>query len=208
MSNEQKSDLNIKVRGLIVSKVTAVSRNSIDTLCITSFIGLTINGIYGNYYYIMTSLISFSTIVLNSMMASVGNSIATEKTEKNYRDMRKFDFIYSSIAGWATVCLVCLYQPFIQTWLGKDMTLEMPVVITLCVYFYILKTGDIRYVYQEGAGQWYEYRFVMLGEAVANVILNIVLCKVFGLLGIVLATVITVFVTNMFFCPRILFCLL
>ena len=202
---EQKQDLNRRVKGLVIEKVTAVSRNSIDTLCISSFIGLTATGTYNNYYYVMSSVIAFSIILLNSMMASVGNSIAVESKEKNYSDMRVIDFIYTAIAGWAVSCMLCLYQPFIKVWLGDGMLLELPVVIGLCLYFYILKSGDIRWVYHEGAGLWYESRYIMIGEAAVNIILNVSLCRVMGILGIILATVISVFITNVFFCPRILF---
>ena len=86
LSKEQKQDLNRKVYGLVIEKITGVSRNSIDSLCITAFVGLAANGMYNNYYYVMTALISFSTIVLSSMMAGVGNHIAIEQsgsTEKN-----------------------------------------------------------------------------------------------------------------------------
>ena len=203
--SDQKQDLNRRVRGLVIEKVTAVSRNSIDTLCISSLLGLAAAGMYNNYFYVMSGVISFSSIVLNGMMASVGNSIAVESREKNYSDMRLFDFMYTGIAGWAAVCMLCLYQPFVKTWLGDQMMLGWPVVAGLSAYFYILKSGDIRWVYHEGAGLWYESRFIMIGEAAVNLLLNVLLCRTMGVFGIVLATVISVFVTNAFFCPRLLF---
>ena len=73
---------------------------------------------------------------------------------KNYADLRLFDFIYMAITGWATVCMLCLYQPFISVWVGPQMMLDNPAVIGLCSYFYVLKAGDIRWVYHEGAGLW------------------------------------------------------
>ena len=45
----------------------------------------------------------------------------------------------------------------------------------------------------------------MIGEAITNVVLNIVLCRLFGVLGIVVATVISVFITNFILCPRVVF---
>ena len=45
----------------------------------------------------------------------------------------------------------------------------------------------------------------MIGEAVANVVLNVVLCKVLGVFGIILATIISVFLTNCLFCPQLIF---
>lgn len=148
----------------------------------------------------LTFLFLFLPLVLG-----VGNSIAAESKAKNYSDMRLFDFIYMALAGWSTVCLLCLYQPFMMVWLGRDMMFGTSVVVVICAYFYILKSGDIRWVYHEGAGLWYECRFIMIGEAVVNIILNVLLCKIWGVLGIILATVLSVFVTNNLFCPQVLF---
>lgn len=205
VSQEQKRDLNRRVRGLLVNKLTSVSRNSIDCLCISAFIGLAVTGMYNNYYFVVAALLSFSGVICNSMMASVGNSIATESIDKNYTDLRLFDFIYMAIAGWASVSMLCLYQPFISTWLGNKMMLTPSIAIGLSIYFYILKSGDIRWIYHEGAGLWYECRFIMIGEAIANIILNILLCRLWGVFGIVLATIVSVLVTNMVLCPRVLF---
>lgn len=205
ISSEQKRELKKKISGILVNKLTTVSRNSIDSACISSFIGLAMTGKYSNYYFIMSSIVSASVMICNSMMASVGNSIAIESRDKNYSDMRLFDFIFMAIAGWSTTCLLCLYQPFIYTWIGEDMLFGMQVVIGLCLYFYILITGAIRWVYHEGAGLWWECRYIMIGEAAANVVLNILLCKVMGVAGIVLATVISVFATNCILCPRLIF---
>ena len=201
----QKSELYRKVYGILINKLTNVSRNSIDSLCISAFLGLAVTGMYNNYYFVMTGVVSFSAVICGSMMPSVGNSIALESRSKNYNDMRLFDFIYMAAAGWAVTCMLCLYQPFIAVWAGKSMMLGAPVAIGLCAYFYILKTGDIRWVYHEGAGLWWECRFIMIGEAAANVVLNILFCRIWGVAGIVLATVLSVFVTNCLLCPALLF---
>ena len=205
INQEQKQDLKRKVSGILVNKLTNASRNSIDSLCISVFIGLSMTGMYNNYYYTMSTVLSASIMIGGSMMASVGNSIATESRDKNYSDMRLFDFIYMSIADWSTTCMLCLYQPFILTWIGEKMMFGMPVVIGICFYYYILKIGDMRWIYHEGVGLWWECRYIMIGEAVANIILNILLCKLLGVFGIILATVISVFATNCIFCPKLIF---
>ena len=205
ISSEQKQDLNRKVYGLLINKLTSVSRNSIDSLCISAFVGLAVTGMYSNYYYVVTALLSFSGVICNSMMASVGNSIVSESRDKNYSDMRRFDFIYTAIGGWTTVCMLCLYQPFISVWVGEKMLFGLPAVVGLCSYFYILKSGDIRWVYHEGAGLWWECRYIMICEAAANVVLNILLCKIMGVTGIILGTVISVFTTNYILCPKMIF---
>ena len=202
---EQRKDLYKKVYGILINKLTNVSRNSIDSLCISAFLGLAVTGMYNNYFFVMSGVVSFSAVICRSMMPSVGNIIALETRDKNYRDMRLFDFIYMAAAGWAVTCMLCLYQPFIAAWAGRDMMLETPVAVGLCAYFYILKTGDIRWVYHEGAGLWWECRFIMIGEAAANIVLNILLCRIWGVTGVVIATVLSVFVTNCLLCPALLF---
>lgn len=62
----------------------------------------------------------------------VPTHIASESRDKNYADMRLFDFIYMAAAGWATVCMLCLFQPFILAWLGKNMMFESSVVVAIC----------------------------------------------------------------------------
>ena len=202
---EQKQDLKEKVFGILINKLTAVSRMSIDSLCISAFIGLAATGMYSNYYLVLSATTGFSAIVSASMKPSVGNSIALERLDKNYSDMRLFDFMYMALSGWAANCMLCLFQPFIVTWVGEKLMLGMPVVVGLCAYFYILQMGSIRWAYQEGAGMWWDCRYIMIGEAVANVLLNICLCKLCGVAGIVWATVITVFITNFLLCPELLF---
>lgn len=205
ITKEQKHDLKKKVSGILVNKLTNVSRNSIDCLCISAFIGLFVTGIYDNYYLVMSSVLSAVAVIYHSMMASVGNSIAVESRDKNYSDMRQFDFMFMLIAGWSTVCMLCLYQPFILTWVGKEKMFRMLIVLELCIYSYILLAGAIRWVYHEGAGLWWECRYIMLGEAIANILLNIILCRLLGVAGIVLATILSVFVTNCILCPELIF---
>ena len=205
LSLEQKLDLRRNVSGILINKMTNVSRNSIDSLCISAFIGLVMTGIYSNYYFVMSSVLSCGIMVCQSMLASVGNSIAVESVGKNYDDMRKFNFIFMGIVSWATVCMLCLYQPFIKLWVTEKMMLGIPVVIGFCAYYYIMETGAIQWLYHQGVGLWYESRYIMIGEAVSNIVLNIILCKLLGVFGIVLATVLSVFVTNGILCPRLLF---
>ena len=201
----------------------------IDSLCITVFVSLTVTAIYSNYFLIHSAVTSLFGIIGVSMVASVGNSIVTESVEKNYRDMRRFNFMYMLLAGWAVVCMLCLYQPFVQLWMGgalsgstvaavealnqgsvnaggamaqsgvaasEALMLGWPEVVALCLYFYVLKMGDLRWIYFEGAGLWWKARYIVIAEIICNIVLNIVLAKYWGVLGIIVATLISLFFIN------------
>lgn len=205
VSDEIKFDIKNRVAGLLVNKICQTTRNSLDSICVSTFLGLTVTAMYNNYYYVINALLGFSTIIMGSMTAGVGNSIIKESVSKNYNDMRKINFIYMWISGWATTCLLCLYQPFMELWMGKNYLFPYGVVIAFSIYFYTLKMGDIRGLYSDANGLWWDNRYRAIAESFTNIVLNIILGKFFGVYGIIIATFISLFVVNFGFGSQIIF---
>lgn len=205
LSKEELHDIKKRVFGLMIQKICATTRNSLDSIFLSAFLGLTMVAMYNNYYTIMNSIITILSIITGAITAGVGNSIATESIDKNYNDMNKFNFIYMWIAGWCTICLLCLYQPFMHIWMGEKYMFPITMVILLCVYFYVLKMGDIRSVYTTSAGIWWEGKYRSIVEAILNIILNYILGKKFGIYGIVSATLISLFFINFIWSTQITF---
>lgn len=200
-----RNDVQVRVKGLFVTRLCTTTRNAFDSIFISSFIGLTTVAIYGNYYYIMSAVISIISVVTNAMTASVGNSLVTESIEKNYNDMKNFNFIFNWIVGLCTACLLVLYQPFMTLWMGKNNLFPISMVILFCVYFYFLNIGSIRAVYHDAAGLWWEARYRAIFEAVLNLGLNVILTYFFGVFGTVLGTLISLVSVNYIYGTQIVF---
>lgn len=194
-----------KVMGLLIGKICGTTRNALDSICLSMFIGLSITAIYNNYLYVVMSATAIFSVVGTSIMAGVGNSMALYDRDKNYQDMWRMNYIYMILSGWAAVMILCLVQPFMELWVGKELMLPFDVVVMLVAYFYLLRMGDVRYVYSEAAGLWWETRYRAITESVANVILNIVLGKLFGVRGIILATLLSLFFINFCWGAQIVF---
>ncbi len=205
INKETKAVIKEKVSGLLINKVCQMSRNSFDSIFVSAFLGLALTGIYNNYYYVMNSIINILGIVSGSVLAGAGNSVAMETQDKNYQDMKKMNFLYMWIAGWCTICLVCLYQPFMKLWVGDTMMFPMPTVMLFCLYFYVLKMGDVRAIYDYANGLWWQNRYRAIAEALANIGLNYLLGKFFGVNGIVAATLISLFFINFCYGSQIIF---
>jgi len=205
LCKDMKKDISTRMKGLFVTRICTTTRNAFDSIFISSFLGLTVVGIYGNYYYIMSAVVSVLSVITTAITASVGNSLVTESIEKNYNDMIKFNFIFNWIVGFASCCMLILYQPFMRIWIGDNGIFDFEIVILICVYFYFLNIGSIRAVYHDAAGLWWEARYRAIFEAILNLVLNVLLTKNFGVFGTILGTLISLLVVNYLYGTQIVF---
>ena len=135
-------------------------------------------------------------VIVNAMSASVGNSIVKNSQETNYRHLLSFSQIFAGIMGFCTVGLACFYQPFMTAWAGEDLLLPVLDMFLFCVYFYVINMNNIRNQYISGTGMWWKLKWSYVIEAAANLALNFVLGKLFGITGVIVATIITIFLFN------------
>lgn len=193
---QEKRAIKKQVIGLLAQRLAHSSRNSFDSIIISSFLGLTCVAVYGNYFYILNSVTTILAILFSSMQAGIGNSIVKETVEKNYSDLQKINFIYMWISGWCTVCIFILAQPFVKIWVGEELMFPMEIVFMLAFYFYSMKMTDPVGAYISAAGLWWKCKFTYLSEALVNLFLNITLGYFWGVAGIIAATMISVLFVN------------
>lgn len=186
-----KKSITEKVRDLATAKFGAVILNSSDTVVISSFLGLTTLAIYQNYYFLVTSIISILATIMYGALAGIGNSLVLETREKNFYDFKSISFLFSWIVCICTSCFLCLFQPFMKIWMGEKMMLPFPVVIMLCVYFFLYEYNQLFNLYKDAAGLWHEDRFRPLITSLTNLFLNLLMVRYAGLYGIIFSTVIS-----------------
>ena len=186
-----KKDINHRITDLFTAKIGAVIVDSVDTIVISAFLGLTVLAIYQNYFYILTAITGLINVIMTSCLAGIGNSIATESKEKNYRDLRTFTLIIVWIAGICTALLLTMFQPFIKLWVGEKYMFEFSAVVCFCVYFFVKQINTLLNLYKDAAGMWHEDRFRPLVTAAANLIMNLIMVQFWGVYGILLSTVLS-----------------
>ena len=197
LSREKVNDINHKIKDLFTAKVGMVIYDSADTVIISACLGLTQLAIYQNYFYIITSITGFITIIFSACTAGIGNSIVVETKQKNFNDLQKFTFIICWIAGFCSASLLGLYQPFMEIWVGKELMLEMPAVVCLVAYFFVRQINSLLNLYKDASGMWHEDRFRPLVAALTNLILNLLFVQFIGIYGVILSTVIAITIVGM-----------
>lgn len=191
VSKEKKADIKYRVIGLSMNKIAFASRNAFDSIILSAFLGLATVAIYNNYYYIISSVAALMKIITTAITASVGNSIAIESKEKNENDMRIVNFIFCSMSGLCFCFIVCLFQPFMKLWVGEKYLFNDLVMLLVGFYFLVDKMENIVGIYYDAAGMWWKGKYKGLIEAGVNLVLNIVLGYYLGVIGILLATIIS-----------------
>ncbi len=203
-----KKDINHRITDLFTAKIGAVIVDSVDTIVISAFLGLTVLAVYQNYFYILTAITGLINVIMTSCLAGIGNSIATESKEKNYRDLRIFTLIIVWIAGICTALLLTMFQPFIKLWVGEKYMFEFSAVVCFCVYFFVKQINTLLNLYKDAAGMWHEDRFRPLVTAAANLVMNLIMVQFWGIYGILLSTVLSMLFVGMPWILRNLFTVL
>lgn len=193
LTKDEIHRINRRVRDLFTSKVGGVIIHSADTIVISSFLGLEILAIYQNYYYVISAIMAFVTIFNTSVLAGVGNSLVINSEEENYKEFRVFSFMQYWIIGFCFCCFISLFQPFMTIWMGAHMLLDFPIIVLMSFVFIGDKLVQMMSVYKDAGGIWHEDRYRPILSGVCNLVVNIIMVQIWGIYGVVISTILSVF---------------
>lgn len=154
--------------------------------------------IYNNYFLILSAATAILGMIFSSMQAAIGNSIVSESKDKNFKDMRKINFIYMGISGLVTIIILLNIQAFMKIWVGSSAMFDNVTVLLLAIYFFFMKITDSIGAYIAATGIWWKCKEIYLSETFINILLNIVFGYYFGIRGIIVASMISVTLVNYF----------
>lgn len=191
LDKETKRGITKNIGALALQKIGNTVSVSLDSIIISAFLGLTTVAIYGNYYYIVSAIAMMVNLIYSAITASIGNSIATESSEKNYKDLKKFFFLNTWLVSWCCVCFMCLFQDFMIVWMGEDLLFGMGTVLMLVLRFYFDQIRKVVLTYKDAAGMWWADKWRPLVGCIVNLTLNIILVQSIGVGGVLLSTVVS-----------------
>ncbi len=192
LPKEKTRDIFRRVRDLFTAKLSATVFDAADTLVISAFMGLTVLALYQNYYFIITALRMLLVVLLNACMAGVGNKLVMESKEVNYRDLEKISLLFLWVLGVSCSMLLCLYQPFIQVWMGEENLLAVGLVFCFAVYYYSMGANKLINMFKDAAGIWRMDRWRPLTAALVNLGLNLATVRWLGLYGVLLSSIVSI----------------
>jgi O-antigen/teichoic acid export membrane protein len=196
---EKATEISASVRKKIWSDVSAMFLHKFgyvvtfgtDFIIISAFVGLTEVGVYSNYALIANTVMTFGSMFIVGADASVGNAIATLSKEELSVVFGRISFLLFCVAGFATVCLLNLVEPFIELWVGPGYLLHFPVLAVLSANHFVQQNRGLVLAFKQNSGIFRQDKYKPLIEVVFNLGLSIYLAQKLGVLGVVIGTLAT-----------------
>lgn len=210
-NNSEKIDK--KDFSFIVSRIKALFLHQIggyivlntDGLIISNILGLTVAGLYANYFLISNSINILLSQIFNSMTGSVGNMLVQESSTKSYDIFKKMFFINFVLFLACSVAIGTSINHFIYFWIGKKYVLPQILVGVLCLNFFSQGLRKTMQTYASAAGICFENRFVPIIESVVNLVFSVLLAYKFGLSGVIMGTFLSSLVLHLYSFPKFIF---
>lgn len=197
----EKKGLRNHVNALTVYKVCNIMQGSVDSIVISMMLGTASVGFLANYRMVMKNVDSFFCQVLEAANPSIGNLAVSENKDKQYSVYRQMTMLAFLIGNFVTVASFALIQPFIVLWLGRSYLLSTPICIALVANLYIIVMSHPYEGFRNANALFVEGKYRPIAMTIINIVLSVVLCKYWGILGVLVATVIARTVTHVWYDP-------
>lgn len=197
LEKEETAVIITKTKALMCHKIGDVARLQTDSIIISSFIDVGVNGIVDNYNYVITYVANFVNIIFNSVLSGFGNLVATESKEKQYEVFKVYRFFACWLYGFATVGFWYLLTPLIgNLWLNDEWVIGQGIVTLILIDFYFKGGRVVLANFKIAAGVFEKDRYLALIQGGVNLVLSIGLVQVIGLSGIYVGTVVSGLMAN------------
>ena len=208
LSKEDKKLIKKDIFAMVFHKIGAVVVYGTDSLIIYIMLGSASLGKYSNYLLITTAVNALIGFFLSSIRGSVGNHIATESVKKNRLLFKRLNFIYMMLVSFCTICIFCLSDPFINVVLTKGVSgsllFDKTIIILVSLNFYFNQSRFIVQIFKECDGLFYQDRLRPLVESLVNLISSVVLARFWGLAGVIVGTILSNVLVNLWVEPYVL----
>ena len=193
-----------KTRQIFAQKIKNFILYRSDEILVGAFVSVVQVAYYGNYMIIVNKLNFLTNILSDGMNAGVGNLIAEGNMQNTMKMFWELTAIRFLITGIIIFALLMFIQPFIICWLGKEYLLDDLIIYLLIFNIFIFLSRGVVEMYCSAYGLFQDV-WTAWTELVVNIIVTLCLAPFFGIVGILLGKILSVFFIAIFWKPYFLF---
>lgn len=204
LSAEERVQIRKDTEALVLSRFGHVALNGTDNIIISAVVGVLWVGRLSNYTLICDSVTSVLCQITAAITGSLGNFFATEDKHAGYALFKKVEFLNFWLYGFSFIALVTLLDPFVQIWAGGRFVLGLPISITIAINFFVAGYMNTLWVFRSTLGLFKQGKFRPILVAILNIVLSIVLGRLWGVFGVLFATFLSRAAISLWYDPLIL----
>lgn len=204
ITKEEKKEIFNNVKSMFFYRIAGVILNNTISIFISIFVGTIWVGYYSNYLMLITGITSFTTILISSFQASIGNLIVSTSIDKQYMTFKVINFIGFTIFGIISLILYAFIDSFIELWIGKEYILPYNIVLMIIVYFFVSNTLFAVWLFRDATNIFKRTKNIIIMTTILNIILILILQNYFGLAGIFISPILARLLTNFWYEPYLL----
>lgn len=193
-----------KTRQIFVQKIKDFILYRSDEILVGIFINVVQVAFYGNYTIITSKLNFLVNILSDGMNAGVGNLIAEGNDQNTMKVFWELTAIRFFIVGIVILGLLLFIQPFIICWFGIEYRLSDTIVYLLIFNVFIYLSRGVVEMYISAHGLFSDV-WAAWTELFLNIFITLCLAPFYGITGILLGKIISVFFIAIFWKPYFLF---
>ncbi|PSU31834.1 lipopolysaccharide biosynthesis protein [Photobacterium phosphoreum] len=193
------------VKAMLFHKLGDFSVNGTDNIIISTFIGITVLGIYSNYAMLISMVLSFLVVIFNSAGASFGSIIAEGNIYESERKFRVFNLLGYWLFGFSSISLYVLLDPFITVWIGNKYLMTSSVVILISLNFFISGIRIPIGIVKSSGGIYSQDKYLPIIQGVINLILSLIFVNLWGVEGVLIATLLSSIIAPNWYRPYIVY---
>lgn len=191
LSKEEKQPIYKEVEGLVFHQFSSVAIHQTDNIIISSLtnLGVVAVGYISNYNMIMNAVTGVVSLVFSNFISSVGNLVAVSTKENLRKVFKDINFLNFWIYGFIAIALYILIPPFIELWIGKEFLIDKFSFLLIILNCYLMGQSIAYNTFRNGYGNYNSDKWVSLSQALINLVVSIICCKVYGLFGVYMGTI-------------------
>lgn len=200
-----KKELFGNIKATFLFKIADTVLDQTDSIIISIMFGTIVVGYYSNYFMLISYLVAIAGIIANGLVASFGNLQAEGNLEHSYEMFRVALTAFSIFGTICTACYACIVQDFIPMWVGSQYLMPYGLVVAVLAVFYLRMATNTMWMYRSAMGLFKEVQYINLAAAGLNIVLSIILGKLLGVAGVIVATAVSRIMTSFWFEGRVVF---
>ena len=193
-----------KTRQIFIHKIKDFILYRSDDILVGVFVSVIHVAFYGNYTIITNKLNYLVNILSDGMNAGVGNLIAEGNSQNTIKVFWELTALRFLIAGVVIFGLLLFTQSFIACWFGKQYILSDPILYLLLFNTFIYLSRGVVQMYIGAYGLFSDV-WAVWAELFLNIAITLCLAPFYGIIGILLGKIVSVFFIAIFWKPYFLF---